>query len=403
MNIDKRHLDQLKLIEKLDISPSMYRNAVEKYQNLANYLQSKGIKADIYPQGSFAIGTVIRPYDKDNEKNYDLDFICQIEGDKSQVGPKELRDSIEKVLLDSQYRDKLTIYDECFQITYADKNEVGFSIDIVPAIDEDSKVKASLSMEAEYPNLINSSIAIPRYSQQKVYNWITNNPIGYKEWFDDINEKFNVWSSDEYRKKVLNESDGYFDSIEEIPQQLERSSLQRVIQILKYHRDIYYSHIQNGDNLKPISAIITTITTKISQNADPSLSSIDLLKYVITKMLRYEKVLTIGREKFIALYEQENELINKEGKWRVENPANPQDNLADSWNKNNELPKMFFKWLNMAKKELLDSLLLPDDEFRVLSENAFGQAVVEKYWGNKYICKAPSSISSSNQFKPWKK
>lgn len=30
----------------------------------------------MYPQGSFAIGTVVRPNVKNPDANYDLDFIC---------------------------------------------------------------------------------------------------------------------------------------------------------------------------------------------------------------------------------------------------------------------------------------------------------------------------------------
>ena len=52
------------VVEQLDISPSLYRNAVEKYNNLAKFLNEKGIEADIYPQGSFALGTVVRPSKK---------------------------------------------------------------------------------------------------------------------------------------------------------------------------------------------------------------------------------------------------------------------------------------------------------------------------------------------------
>ncbi len=50
-----------KVVEQLDISPSLYKNAIEKYKNLANLLSEKGLDANIYPQGSFALGTVVRP------------------------------------------------------------------------------------------------------------------------------------------------------------------------------------------------------------------------------------------------------------------------------------------------------------------------------------------------------
>ena len=62
MIVSERIKNITKVVEQLDISPSLYRNAVEKYNNLAKFLNEKGI--DIYPQGSFALGTVVRPSKK---------------------------------------------------------------------------------------------------------------------------------------------------------------------------------------------------------------------------------------------------------------------------------------------------------------------------------------------------
>ena len=71
-----RKQDILKLIEGLDISPTMYKNATEKYRAVGTYLQKQGLACDIFPQGSFSLGTVVRPYKKSKEANYDLDIVC---------------------------------------------------------------------------------------------------------------------------------------------------------------------------------------------------------------------------------------------------------------------------------------------------------------------------------------
>ena len=60
INKQERQNDILSLISQLDISPTMYKNAAEKYHTLASFLKSYGIEADIYPHGSFAFGTVVR-------------------------------------------------------------------------------------------------------------------------------------------------------------------------------------------------------------------------------------------------------------------------------------------------------------------------------------------------------
>ena len=90
-----REKDVIKIIENLDISPTLYKNAVEKYQNIAKFLQGKGLNVDIYPQGSFALGTVVRPYSADDNAAYDLDFICQVSNtDRDDIDAKGWRSFI---------------------------------------------------------------------------------------------------------------------------------------------------------------------------------------------------------------------------------------------------------------------------------------------------------------------
>lgn len=44
-----RQQDILRLIEGLDISPTMYKNATEKYKAVGTYLQNQGLVCDIFP------------------------------------------------------------------------------------------------------------------------------------------------------------------------------------------------------------------------------------------------------------------------------------------------------------------------------------------------------------------
>ena len=54
------------IIELLDIPPSYYKRAEQRYRSLADWLSReassvKNFQPRIYPQGSFRYGTVIRP------------------------------------------------------------------------------------------------------------------------------------------------------------------------------------------------------------------------------------------------------------------------------------------------------------------------------------------------------
>lgn len=397
-----REQDIIKIIENLDISPTLYKNAVEKYQNIAKFLKGKGLNVDIYPQGSFALGTVVRPYSADDNAAYDLDFICQVSNtDRDDIDAKELRELIKNTLEESElYGGKLEIYDECFTIKYADTNGVGFSIDIVPAVDESYQNKTTLIKKAFFPELIETAIAIPK-QHNKEYEWLTNNPRGYKKWFDDINNKYQTASRTYFREHYFRKYCSLYASIEEIPSELERSALQRVIQIFKYHRDVFYSKHKDGDKHKPISAIINTVVTEIAKSANPAMNVYELLNYVTSEFYTYSLQLTMHEAMFAQRYGNKTVISKKKEKWIIQNPANPEDNLADSWT--DETAEIFFKWTSTLKSDLVDSLSEEDDTFRSCIENAFGESAVKQSWGDKYKgIKAPTIINSTNVAKPWK-
>ena len=60
--LETRKEDIKKVIKSLDITPSMFKNAEEKYKNIAKFLNEHGLNVDISLQGSFAIGTATKPY-----------------------------------------------------------------------------------------------------------------------------------------------------------------------------------------------------------------------------------------------------------------------------------------------------------------------------------------------------
>ncbi len=395
--IDKkeRRADIIKAIENLDITPSMYKNADEKYHALADYLsRHTKKKLDMYAQGSFAFGTVIRPFRNDTDGSYDLDFICEVDIDKCDISAEDLRRYIETAIKDGElYGGKLETSDQCFTIQYAEKDGATFSIDIVPAAHEVDEEKNHLRIKSSRPDLIGTAIAIPMMEKGE-YAWKTNNPKGLVEWFREINEPYKAYTRTDYRKELFERS-AFFDKVEDIPEGMERSSLQRVIQILKRHRDLYYNKIPE---LKPISAIINILVTDIASGLSPSTEIFTLLEYVLNE-LNESSVFYDDRIKGEILLEN-RAVARKNGKWYIANPANPDDNLADEWNKNDEIAKKFFKWISVARKDFIDSMDKPDHEFKAIVESALGQDIIKKTWGQKYGDQKPTPVSVSS--KPWR-
>ena len=405
MNILERQKDILSIISSLDISPTMFKNAVEKYNAIANYLRNHGLEADMYPQGSFAFGTVVRPTHRAPDAAYDLDFICQVKGCRDDHTPSDLRRHIEDILTSSDlYDGKLKACEECFTIEYADINGVGFSIDIVPATAENMATKQKLAALSRNPTLIDTAIVIPKHNGERNYSWLTNNPKGFRSWFDNINKPFMDNTRDTFRRRLYEQNQACFATVEEIPHELDRSPLQRVIQILKYHRNVYYTHIPAGSDLKPISAILNVTVAQIAENYRADCSTFELLDHVLSEMMVYAHQLELTSKQFEVQFGDRNVFSKREGKWVIMNPADPEDNLADKWNVDSRIPQMFFKWIKAANNDLVLAVQTADDrKFRSALENGFDSEYVSKILGDKY-CKdvaAPKAIPTQRAPKPY--
>ncbi|MGH2087661.1 nucleotidyltransferase domain-containing protein [Aerococcus urinaeequi] len=395
---DNRIKDLNILIEKLDISQSMVENATEKYKNISKYLASKGIDADIYPQGSFAIGTVVRPHQDSSNKNYDLDFVCKIKSNKNHYSTKELKHMVGNALKDSgTYSEKLeSEWDRCWTLVYADVNDIGFSMDIVPAVDEDEDQKNHLRLETLNPHLLDTAIALTQKNGSQ-YSWLTNNPKGYQDWFNTINTKI----VESQIRKYNHDNRTFYNSIEDIPENIGRTSLQKVIQILKRHRDVYFIK-RNLENEKPISAIITTLVANIADSVPTSnMNILELLDYVTEELMIYSNQTHIPELEFRSRFPHKRLIQKVNGEWILRNPANPKDNLIDSWNSSSINTIRFFEWIDVVKKDFVSSFHEEDEMFLRGLENGLGSHFVRSSIPvHRYSTKTPSTVVHAA--KPWR-
>ena len=70
----------------LDISETQYKFAVQSYQAVGKWLADEKsllspYKPEILPQGSFLLGTMIKPVNDSDE--LDVDLVCKLEGKKA--------------------------------------------------------------------------------------------------------------------------------------------------------------------------------------------------------------------------------------------------------------------------------------------------------------------------------
>jgi hypothetical protein len=218
-----------------------------------------------------------------------------------------------------------------------------------------------------------------------------SNPRGYALWFEDINKAAFVRFEASQRKAIVEKYASIYASVETVPDALIRTPLQRAIQILKRHRDIYF---KDNPKVKPISMIVTTLATK-AYNGETEIYT--ALTNIVNKLTNYDTSMLIG---------------HIDGEWWIPNPVNPAENFADRWHENNHAcARAFFEWLSKLKKDF--DTASREIDLQKISETlsaSFGEKIVEKTFEKFNVSakpKIPNVIISpslrefSPRTKPW--
>ncbi len=330
------------LAGSLDIPPSKYKQAVDRYSAVGNWLSAQDSllasdHPEVYPQGSFRLGTVVRPIRECREANYDIDLVCELQVQKSVTTPRLLKTRVGQRLHENGSYVKLMKPEgkRCWTLEYAEDDGIGFHLDVLPALPDEITVRRRLSFEGVGEDYLKYALAITQKDKQTgSYNWISSNPRGYATWFGDVNRPSFTRSLDPQKQMLFEANRAIFASVAEVPDALVRTPLQRAIQILKRHRDMRFAGHQWEDQ-KPISMIITTLAA-LSYSQEEDLYS--ALAGIIQR---------------ICDYEHSGVLQRPSSGWYLPNPVDPSENFADRWNESNsKRPEAFFTWLGWLRADL---------------------------------------------------
>jgi|AntAceMinimDraft_16_1070373.scaffolds.fasta_scaffold07300_2 hypothetical protein len=307
--------------EMLDIPVSYYLEAKKRYESVGDWL-SKGdstlsiYNPEIYPQGSFLLGTVIKPIS--NKDEYDIDLVCLLADlKKNDTSQSNLKSIVGERL--KEYDDYKRLLDEegrrCWTLDYANE----FHIDILPAINDlEFQLKGNLYEDAIL-------ITDKKKIDQGDSKWPKSNPKGYAKWFFSRQEIVYMV----IKKQIAKISE---KSIDDVPDYKVKTPLQKVVQILKRHRDIFF--LKKQEKYKPISIIITTLAAKIYQGQEDIYTTLsDILNGI------------------------NEDIVKQDGKFNIPNPANTEENFADKWNEDKKLPLAFFDWINNARDTFCRNVL----------------------------------------------
>lgn len=338
MNNDTRIDMVLRQIAKeLDITDEKYENAVASYNAVGTYLSNNiDVQVDIFPQGSFRLGTVIKPLS--DEDDYDIDLVCKV--NKYFSNPKDLKNEVGQALKSSDRYSKMLQEEgkRCWTLKYAD--EAQYHMDILPAIedityDKDKKLKITNKDEIT-----------------KIYTFTTTNPEAYFEWF---NEK----QQEEKRRLVESFAVQNNKNIEEVPDYKVKTTLQVALQILKRYRD---KKFENNLDDKPISIILTTIMAQIYTGEN---NVYELIKKFSSNYYKYIKI--------------------KDGIEWVENPVNSEENFADKWQIHPERKEAFKFFVSELKNDIVNNTFITSGDLFEESKSykeMFGTKIVEKAYAS---------------------
>lgn len=362
--------------ENLDISESQYKAAVKSYEAVGNWLSKEGsilypYSPRIIPQGSFMLGTITRPIN--DEDDIDIDLVCKLNGKPPHWTQKHLKDAVgDRLKEHSVYKEMLESLEggrRCWTLEYSD--EANYHLDVLPSIsDKNFTVLLSESFN-NYQNVDADKLAIRITDKEDLFYsvmtdtewWRKCNPFGYAKWFFQRA----IYSST--KMFALSES---VDPVR--PFQKEKMPLQRVVQLLKRHRDIMFSSDKYDSENKPISIIITTLASKAY---DKSENIVDAYVNIVSKMRSYI----------------ETRLNAKTGQYErwVSNPINSEENFADKWSEVAQKEEYFYAWLDKLEEDLATIQYGQNKGLFSLNESLSAQ------YGNRVVNKAFAEYGEKNK------
>ena len=329
-NTTKQSEDYLSAFaDELEISDSRYRDAERSYNSLGAWLnrEDSSIRAYrpvVYVQGSFRLGTAIKPVNDEDE--YDVDAVCELRGlTKDSLSQATLKRKVWTEL--EAYRRSKTMVKplregrRCWTLDYADGAQ--FHMDIVPALSNGVEQRFLLEKHGHDRRYAQSAIVITDnedpYYELVSPHWPRSNPKGYADWF-----RSRMATPFEKRRRLLAET--HRKRVEDIPDYQVRTPLQSAIIILKRHRDMMFS---GRKETRPISIILTTLAAHSYEGEE---TVPDALFAILSKM-----------DSFIQYDSFGNALIP--------NPTDPLENFADKWVIHPERGKAFEVWLKQARED----------------------------------------------------
>lgn len=292
-----------RIAEKLQLDDTRIASAERSYNAISEWIEGdlvffKNIPFNIYPQGSYRIGTGIKPL---KGEEFDLDIVVHMNAPYEMFNPIDTLNQLERRLRENGlYKTMLERKNRCVRINYANL----FHIDILPGFQE-----SALDL---------NRIVVP---DRSLKDWTPTNPKGYGDWFKSKYINKNLI--------LLEKSLRAEDLPEQVPYHLMQP-IQRAVQLIKRYRDIYF---KDEPDSATSSIILTTLAGLFYTGQQ---SEFGAIKGIINAV--YEKLKILNGTVL-----------------HIVNPANPNEIFSDKWVNEPHLYKSFNSFITDFK-QLWDKL-----------------------------------------------
>jgi hypothetical protein len=304
------------MCQTLELTATQYETAKSRYESVGSWLaeaENPLLRAlNIYPQGSTALGTTVKPIGR-NE--HDVDLVAHMPNLGSHLSPAVVKKVIgDRLREHGKYAPLLVEKQRCWRLDYANE----FHLDITPSINN--------------PDCSNGGELVP---DRALKEWKASNPKGYSALFGRRAEL-------QPRMRTVKSAQEAFDrameNVEPYPVATGlKGMLRRTIQIAKRHRDVYFTDLDPC--LPPISVIITTLAARSYEYCVGNFvydSELDVVQDILRHM-----------PSFI-----EKRIVQGSTHWFIWNETTSGENFAEKWNADPSRAEAFFAWHNRATTDL---------------------------------------------------
>jgi hypothetical protein len=264
-------LEEIRLI--LQITPDQFERAKQSYEAIGKWLGADGsplatLRPNIYPQGSAATRTTVRPR---SHEEYDLDLVCQVIA--TSLDPMRLYQMVyDRLNANATYAPLLVKKNRCIRVDYRGN----FHLDILPARPDVAATQAGC-------------VLVP---DRNLGSWKHSNPKGYAAWF---NERASTLVKSLRASTAPLPDQGSPDGL---------PPLNRVVQLLKRRRDMVFE----GHDHAPRSIVLATLAGQFYTGQT------SLLEALMSVLLCIEEAAR-----------QTNGIME------VRNPTNVKENFSEAW------------------------------------------------------------------------